>query len=127
MQAADLLRQYKTMPINHWMILFELMPNRNKKYNPFIYLLSDEEDMKVVNEYNASEPARVWTVASAPNGLLTVTEGKDSARVFPLRAFGYLITAQKAEKNIKYVVKKKFRNQKVALNYFNGEENDKKI
>ena len=83
--------------------------------------------MKVVNECNASEPARVWTVASAPNGLLTVTEGKDSARVFPLNAIGYLITAQKAEKYIKYVVEIKLKNSEEALNYFIGEENDKKI
>ena len=127
MQAADLLRQFRTIPIHHWLILFQLMPNRNKKNNPFLYLLNDEEDMKVVNECNASEPARVWTVASAPNGLLTVTEGKDSARVFPLNAIGYLITAQKAEKYIKYVVEIKLKNSKEALNYFIGEENDKKI
>ena len=127
MQAADLLRQFRKIPIHHWLILFQLMPNRNKKNNPFLYLLNDEEDMKVVNECNASEPARVWTVASAPNGLLTVTEGKDSARVFPLNAIGYLITAQKAEKYIKYVVEIKLKNSEEALNYFIGEENDKKI
>lgn len=118
MQSADLLRQFKTIPYEHWMFEFSLMPNQDKKGKPFIYLLDNEEDMKVVNEFNDSHPTRVWTVASAPNGLLSITEGKDSSRVFPLKAFGYLFTGYGAEKNIKYIIKKKFENQEQALNFF---------
>ena len=118
MQSADLLRQYKRMPFGHWMFEFSLMPNRKKNDKLFIYLLNDEKDMKVVNELNDFDPTRVWTVASAPNGLLSITEGKDSSRVFPLKAFGYLLTGYGAEKNIKYIIEKKFENQEQALNFF---------
>jgi hypothetical protein len=127
MQSADLLRQFKTIPFEHWMFEFSLMPNQEKKDKSYIYLLSNEEDMKEVNEFNDFDPTRVWTVASAPNGLLSITEGKDSSRVFPLKAFGYLLTGYGAEKNIKYIIKKKFENQEQALNFLLGDKNGKKI
>lgn len=125
MQGADLLAKYKKLPMLHWMLLFEIMPNWNKDCGSFLFDVDSKIDMMTVETFNKVSK-RVWTVGGNDKGELIVTEGKDR-RMFDREVIGYIIGRYAWDENLHYTINEKLKDFNECLNYFNGRKSVKKI